>query len=158
MLLYELKPSADLPDQKSLFEAEIYTRRQGLPRYDPDSSGGFSVLSDNKKPGFVSVVSTPEIIPPGRYRVIFRMKMMPVAKPLEALTRIARIDVVSPDTKRLLEAKNLNKEDFPKLGEYKEFSLPIDLKRPLKLGFRVYSDGLSIFWVDWIRIEKISDV
>jgi hypothetical protein len=57
-----------------------------------------------------------------------------------------------------LEAKNLKKEDFPKIGEYKEFSLLINLKRPLKLGFRVYSDGLSIFWVDWIRIEKISGV
>ena len=156
VLLYELKPSTDPPGQKKLFEAEIYTRRQGMPRYDPESSGGFSVLSDKKKPGFVSVVSTPEKIPTGRYRVIFKMKRM--AKPLKTLSRIARIDVVSLDTRRLLEAKNLNKEDFPKIGEYKEFSLPIDLKRPLKLGFRVYSDGLSIFWVDWIRIEKISGV
>ena len=156
VLLYELKPSTDPPGQKNFFEAEIYTRRQGMPRYDPESSGGFSVLSDKKKPGFVSVVSTPEKIPTGRYRVIFKMKRM--AKPLKTLSRIARIDVVSLDTKRLLEAKNLNKEDFPKIGEYKEFSLLIDLKRPLKLGFRVYSDGKSIFWVDWIRIEKNSGV
>lgn len=156
MLLYELKPSKDPPGQKNHFEAEIYTRRQGMPRYDPESSGQFSVLSEKRKPGFVTVVSTPKSIPKGRYRVIFKMKRK--AKPLKTQSRIIRIDVVSPDTRRLLEAKNLSKEDFPGTDRYQEFSLPIDLKRPSKLDFRVYSDGMSIFWVDWIRIEKISDV
>jgi len=144
MLLYELKPSKDPPGQKCHFEAEIYTRRQG------------SVLSEKRTPGFVTVVSTPKSIPKGRYRVIFKMKRK--AKPLKTQSRIIRIDVVSPDTTRLLEAKNLREEDFPGTDRYQEFSLPIDLKRPLKLDFRVYSDGMSIFWVDWIRIEKISDV
>jgi hypothetical protein len=156
MLLYELKPSTRPPGQKYHFEAEIYTRPQGMPRYDPESSGKFSVLSEKKNPGFVTVVSTPEKIPEGRYRVIFQMKRQ--VKPLKSLDRIARIDVVSPDTRRLLEAKDLSEENFPGSGLYQEFALSIDLKRPLKLDFRVYSDGSGIFWVDWIRIEKISDV
>jgi hypothetical protein len=156
MLLYELKPSADLPGQKYEFEAEIFTRRQGMPRYDPESSGQFSVLSDKRRPGFVTVVSMQEKIPAGRYRVYFRMKHK--ADPLKTLSRIARIDVIAPETRRLLEAKNLSEEDFSDTAGYHEFSLPIELIRPLKLNFRVYSDGLSLFWVDRIRIEKISDV
>jgi len=156
MLLYELKPSTRPPGQKYHFEAEICTRRQGMPRYDPESSGKFSILSEKRNPGFVTVVSTPEKIPEGRYRVIFQMKRQ--VKPLKSLDRIARIDVVSPDTRRLLEAKDLGEENFPGSGIYQEFVLSIDLKRPLKLDFRVYSDGSGIFWVDWIRIEKISDV
>lgn len=79
-------------------------------------------------------------------------------KSSKALPRVARIDIVSPDTRRLLEAKNLSAEDFSGDNRYQEFSLPLDLKRPLKLDFRIYSDGLSTFWVDWIRIERISDV
>jgi hypothetical protein len=156
MLLYELKPSAGPPGQKYEFEAEIFTRRQGMPRYDPESSGKFSVLSDKRKSGFVTVVSTQEKIPAGRYRVYFKMKRKP--NPLKTLSRIARIDVVAPETRRLLEAKNLTEKDFPETDGYREFSLPIELMRPLKLNFRVYSDGLSIFWIDRIRIEKTSDV
>jgi hypothetical protein len=117
MLLYELRPFKSPPGQKYHFEAELYTRRQGMPRYYPESSGGFSVISNKNQPGFVSAVLTPEKIPEGRYRVIFKMKC--AAKSLKTLSRIARIDVVSLDTRRLLGVKNLNKEDFIQIGEYK---------------------------------------
>jgi hypothetical protein len=156
MLLYELNPPQSPPGEKKLYEAEIHTQRQGMPRYDPESSAKFSVLSEKRAPGFVTVVSTPEKIPEGRYRVIFTMKRQ--ATPIKSLERIARIDVVSPDTRRLLEAKNLRQENFPGSDTFQEFTLLIDLKKPLKLDLRVYSDGIAIFWVDCIRIEKISVV
>ena len=156
MLLYELDPTKSPPGERHLYEAEIYTQRQGMPRYGPESSGKFSVLSEKGESGFVTVASTTQKIPEGRYRVIFKMKRQ--AKPLKSPDRIARIDVVSPDTRRLLKAKNLSQENFPGSGTYQKFTLSIDLKKPLKLDFRVYSDGIAIFWVDWIRIEKISGV
>jgi hypothetical protein len=156
MLLYELRPSQSPPVQKYHYEAEIHTQRQGMPRYDPESSGKFSVLSEKGKPGFVTVASTTEKVPEGRYKVFFKMKRQ--AKPIKSLDRIVRIDVVSPDTRRLLAVKNLNQEDFPGTDIYREFVLSVDLKRSAKLDFRVYSDGLASFWVDSIRTEKISGV
>ena len=156
MLLYELNPPKIPLGEKCLYEAETHTKRQGMPRYDAESSGKFSVLSEKGTPGFVTVVSTIEKIPEGRYKVLFKMKRQ--AKPSKSLDRIARIDVVSPDTRRLLEAKNLSMEDFPGTGIYQEFVLFVDLKKSLKLDFRVYSDGLAIFYIDLIRFEKISGV
>ncbi|UCE43027.1 MAG: glycosyltransferase family 39 protein [Candidatus Aminicenantes bacterium] len=158
MLLYDLKPSTSLISQKDEFEAEIFTQRQGMPRYDPESSGKFAVLSDKWEPGFVTIVSIQEKIPEGRYKVIFEMKLEANLSKAHPLSRIARIDIVAPETKRLLEAKDLTEDDFPDSGGYHEFPLTLDIIRPLKLNFRVYSDGLSPFWVDRIRIEKISDV
>lgn len=156
VLFYELKPSLKPPAQKNFYEAEIYTMQQGMPRYDPESSGRFSVRSERRKPGFVVTVSTPEKILTGRYRVVFRMRREDNST--RSLSRMARIDIVSPDIRRLLSAKNLTPEDFPDDNKYKEFSLSVDLKRPLRLDFRVYSDALGTFWIDWVRIEKISDV
>ncbi len=156
VLLYELKLSLKPPYKKGHYEAEIHTESQGMPRYDPASSGKFSVLSEKKKPGFVAVVPTIEKIPQGRYKVIFNMKQE--GKSSKDLPRVARIDIVSPDTRRLLVAKDLTAKDFSADNRYQEFSLFLDLKRSLKLDFRVYSDGLNTFWVDWIRIERLSDV
>ncbi len=156
MLLYDLKPPEGPAGQEHHYEAEIHTRRRGLPRFDPDASGRFSVLSEKGNPGFVAVVPLPEKIPGGRYTVTFRMKRSTGSSISTA--RIARIDAVSPDTRRLLKAKNLSREDFPDTDAYREFALPIDLKRPDKLSFRVYADGTGTFWVDWIKIEKISGV
>lgn len=156
MLLYELQPPEGPSGQDRNYEAEIHTQRQGMPRFDPEASGRFSVLSEKGNPGFVTVVPLPEKVSEGRYRVTFRMKRS--ADAARSPARIARIDVVSPDTRRLLDAKNLNEEDFPGTGVYHEFALSIDLKRPDKLNFRVYADGLGDFWIDWIRIEKIPGV
>ena len=152
VLLYELNPSPEFPDSKHLFEAEIYTQRQGMPRYDPDSSGNFSVLSEKRKSGFVAIVSTEEEIPKGRYKIIFRMKREELTS--RTLSRMARIDVVSPDSRRLLVSQDISTDDFPDDDKYHGFSLPINLPRSTKLNFRVYSDGLVAFWVDWIRVEK----
>jgi 4-amino-4-deoxy-L-arabinose transferase-like glycosyltransferase len=155
-LLYDLNPPPELPEQNDRFEAEVHTQRRGMPRYDPDSSGKFSVFSKKGKSGFVVLVSPPEKIPQGQYRVIFRIKKK--NHQTKSSFRMARIDIVSPDTKRLLAIKNLVPENFPDDNEYLEFSLPLNLKRPLRLDFRVYTDGLIPFWVDWIRIQKISGV
>lgn len=156
VFLYELKPSPEPPGQKNRFEAEIHTQRQGMPRYDPGSSGKFAVLSKKGKSGFAVLVAPTEKIPQGHYRVIFSIKKE--NNPIKPPFRIARIDIVSPDTKRLLAAKNLFSENFPDDNKYLEISLPLFLKKPLKLDFRVYTDGIISFWVDWIRIQKTSGV
>ncbi len=156
VLLYELMAFPGPPGQKHHFEAEIYTRHQGMPRYDPESSGKFSVFSKKGKSGFVTLVSTPEKIPQGRYRVTFRIKKE--KNPARSLMRMARIDVVSPDNKRLLGVKDLHTENFPGDNKYFKFSFPVYLKKPLKLEIRVYTDGLIAFWIDWIKIEELSGV
>ncbi len=151
MLLYELKPPAGPQRQANTYEAEVHTRRQGMPRYDPEASGRFSVLSEKGEPGYATVVPLPDKIPEGRYTVTFRMKMHPA--PVKSPERVARIDAVAPDTRRLLAAKDLHEKDFPGVGAYRNFVLSIDLKRAERLNFRVYSEGSAIFCVDWIRIE-----
>ena len=152
-LLYELKSSSGPPEKRVQFEAEIYTRRLGMPRFEPEASGQFSVLTKKGKSGFVALVSPQEIIPQGQYRIIFRIKKS--SDTIKFTNRMARIDVVSPETKKLLAIKNLTPENFPFSNEYMEFSLPLQLKKAAKLDFRVYTDGLISFWVDWIRIQKI---
>jgi 4-amino-4-deoxy-L-arabinose transferase-like glycosyltransferase len=153
-LLYVLHPRSESAGVEDYYEAETYTEPLGMPRYDPNSSGKFSVLSEKRK-GFVAVVSSKKRLPQGRNRVVFRMKLK--GNPSGDKSRIARIDVVSPDTRRLLTAKDLTVKDFLTDETYQEFSLNIDLSRPLNLQFRVYSDGAVPFWVDSIWIEDISD-
>ncbi len=155
-LLYELKSSSKPSEQKNQFEAEIHTHNRGMPRYDPGSTHQFSVFAKKGKAGFVALVSPAEKISRGQYQIIFRIKKEKDA--IKATSRMARIDIVSPETKRLLAVKNIISEDLPDDSEYTELVLPLYLKKPLKLDFRVYTDGLVSFWVDWIRIQKISDV
>jgi 4-amino-4-deoxy-L-arabinose transferase-like glycosyltransferase len=155
-LLYELHPSPEAAMEEGLYEAETFTESQGMPRYDPQSSGKFSVRAEKRKSGFVSIISPGREIFRGRYRVTFRMKLE--ENPLKNVSRIARLDVVSPDTRRLLMAKDLFADDFLADNTYQEFSLSVDLNRPLNLRFRVYSDGTVSFWIDCIRIERISEV
>lgn len=154
VLLFELNPSPQPISRETLYEAENYTLQFGMPRYDGGSSGGFAVLSQTRKPGPVAVVLVPERFPAGRYKVNFRMKRNTGV--FENTTRIARIDVVSPQRQRLLEAKDLRAEDFPSDGSYREFSLTFDLTWPSELNFRIYSDASFPFWVDCVAIEKIS--
>jgi len=104
----------------------------------------------------MAIISPRKEIFQGRYRVTFRMKLE--GNPLSNVSRIARIDVVSPDTRRLLMAKDLFADDFLADNTYQEFSLSVDLNRPLNLRFRVYSDGAASFCIDCIRIKRISEV
>jgi len=55
-------------------------------------------------------------------------------------------------------AKDLSVDDFLADNTYQEFSLSVDLSRPLNLRLRVYSDGTAFFWIDCIRIKRISEV
>jgi 4-amino-4-deoxy-L-arabinose transferase-like glycosyltransferase len=152
-LLYELHPRSVSPMVEGRYEAEIYTELQGMPRFDPESSGKFSVLSENKRPGFVAVVSSKKRTLQGSYRVVFRMRLKGYSS--RDASRIARIDAVSPDTRKLLMAKDLTVQDFLTDNTYQEFSLSLDLNRPSNLQFRVYSDGVAPFWVDCIWMERI---
>jgi 4-amino-4-deoxy-L-arabinose transferase-like glycosyltransferase len=153
-LLYVLHPRSESPVVEDHYEAEMYTEPQGMPRYDPDSSGKFSVLSEKRK-GFVALVSSKKKLPQGRNRIVFRMKLK--GSPSGDMSRIARIDAVSADTRQLFLAKELTVEDFLTDERYQEFSLNIDLSKPLNLQFRVFSDGVVPFWIDCIWIEGISD-
>ncbi len=154
-LLYDLHPRSESWMEEGRYEAEVFTQPLGMPRYDPESSGKFSVRAEKRKSGFAAVVSPEKRIPEGRFRVTFRMKLE--GNSSNGLSRIARIDVVSPEKRKLLMAKNLIAEDFIKDNTYQEFSLGIELSRPLNLQFRIYSDGAASLWVDCVWIERISE-
>jgi len=152
VLLYELNPPLDQYDEENRYEAEIFTQSQGMPRYDPDSSAKFAVLSEKNKSGFVAVVSSSGKIAKGKHEIIFRIKKE--GKPSKPSSRIARIDVISRANKRILGMKNLYVMNFPRDKEYQEFILTIHVKRLSKIDFRVYSDGIVNLWVDNITVVK----
>lgn len=151
--LYDLHPKIETSSQKNIMEAEVFTQSLGMPRYDPASSGQFAVSFKEQTPGFLSIASTGQKFTKGSYKATFRLKKKMIQG--HPSQRIARIDVISGEQKKVLAVKNLMATDFHRNDTYQEFNLTFMLKRPSILDFRVYSDGIIPLWADYFKIETI---
>lgn len=149
-LLYDLHPSLENFDKKNHFEAEIFTLPETMPRYDSDSTGKFAAFGEKNKARFIVIASSSEKIAAGKHIVTFRMKKE--KSDLKKDVRIARIDVISREINRPLAIKNISGMSLPQDEKYQDISLPVYLKTPLKLDFRLYTDGVVNLWVDHVRI------
>jgi 4-amino-4-deoxy-L-arabinose transferase-like glycosyltransferase len=155
VLLYDLNPTPEHTTEKNLYEAEIFTQQETMPRYDPDSTGTFAAYAKKDRARFMVMSSSSGRIPSGHHAVTFRMKKG--KSDLNPDVRIARIDVISNEARRPLAIKNILDKSIAKDEHYQEFTLPVFLKSPLKLRFRVYTDGGVDLWVDHIRIAKLTE-
>lgn len=152
--LYDLHPRIEMSTPDNIMEAELFTQPIGMPRFDPESSGQFAVHYKEGTPGFLSIASTGKKLPKGLYRAVFRLKNKAI--PSLSSQRIARIDVVSEEQKRVFAVKNLTSDDFPENSTYQEISLTFTLKRPSVMRLRTYSDGIVPLWVDSLRMEQVN--
>lgn len=153
VFLYDLNPGEDAAQKEMFFEAERFTQPDGFPRYDPAASGRLSVCAEDRKKGFLVIAVPENRIPDGRFRAVFRLKKGGPLKNPES--RIARIDVVSETAQKVLAVENISGREFLKDHVYQEFSFPVVLRKNRDVRFRVFSDGLTELWVDFIHLEEI---
>lgn len=150
-LLYDLDPQ---PAQKDIggFEAELFPQRGNMPRYDPEASGTFAVLSRGKKSRFVLTIPSKGRMPEGTYSVTFRMKGHKASR--NTRQRIARIDAVSEKRKKALVYKDIYPDDLS-ASTYQNVGMTFRIIFPEDVTFRVFTQGNGDFWVDRIDIRKI---
>jgi hypothetical protein len=123
-----------------------------MPRYDPEATSRFSVQSHGKQKGFLVIAATDSLSPQEEYRIIFRIKAKPFS--LSPETRLARIDIAAPDTRRILALQDILAGDILAENGYQEFPLTFSLNRSRQLEFRIYTEGKAEIWVDHIRIGR----
>ncbi len=151
VLLYEVSPDKK-SQQDNFLEAELFTCKGNTPRYDRKASRNFAVLSRKGESGFVVIATNNKKYSPGKYNVTFRIKKQTVRNNQEK--SIIRLDVVSEDIHRLIEARQLSVENIKK--EYGNYSLQVTVHKPMSLTFRVYTKENASFWIDWIKIDKMN--
>jgi len=151
VLLYDVNPTENTGEE-GLFEAEIFTQKGSTPRFNCEASQNFAVLSRSRKENFVVLITGEKVYDKGKHEITFSIKRE--GKYKNTSDRIARLDVTSPEIKRVLAYKDIFPEDLSKNG-YKDFILNIKLRKPLRINFRVFSTGKGSFWIDLVKIKKI---
>jgi hypothetical protein len=151
VLLYDIQPASAPSDQKA-YEAELFTQKGSTPRFDPQASGTFSILSRGKQKRFVVSIPTKRLLQEGTYTISFRMKRQEHLR--EDAQRIARIDAVSENRKKALAYKDILPEDLSP-SEYRSIRMTLKIKFSEDITFRVFSHGKGDFWVDRVDIQNI---
>ena len=91
-------------------------------------------------------------LPPGEYRVLFRLKVEDNA----AERPVAVLDVCSDEGTRCFVEKEMKYSDFLKENRYQLFNIDFSISETLNMEFRVRSLGESgTLWVDYVSLEAI---
>jgi hypothetical protein len=150
-LLYDIHPVPTQIDYGG-YEAELFTQKGSTPRFDPEASGTFAVLSRGKQQRFVvSIPGTPHLVE-GTYGISFRMKKHGYFRKTDQ--RMARIDAISEKRKKALAYKNVYPEDLSDTA-YQSIGMTLKIKSSEDITFRVFFQGNGDLWVDRIDIQKI---
>jgi hypothetical protein len=149
-LLYDVRTISKKKDKH--YEAELYTHRGSTPRFDPQASQKFAVRSHSRKGQFVVVIPAVETFLQGRHKITFRMKAEKNIQ--DPKKRIARLDVISAERRRVLAYKDLFRKDFNTNG-YQDIPLTFRVRKPQKIKFRVYTQGNGTFWIDNVHTIRI---
>jgi len=144
--LYELKSRKSVSHQDT-FEGETFWAQEGLPRYDPQASGGLAFHMQKRNQGQYIELRNLHY-PAGKYKAVFRVK----AKHKRPDSRISRLTVGSRDRKKLLASKDIHSSEFPKPSSYKDFIVPFQLLKKNFISFRIYHTGGNDLWIDKITI------
>jgi len=152
VLLYDIHASKE-DSMEGRLEAEVYTRPGSTPRFDAEASQNFAVLHKTKTSGFLIVIPLKELLPEGKYEVLFRLKRE--GQKIRSKKRIVRLDAVSENIRRVYSREDIISENFPE-GEYQNFRLVFYLSRPRKIDLRVFAEGRDRIWADWIKIQRIN--
>lgn len=152
VLLYDIHPGKE-DSPAGQFEAEVFTQPGSTPRFDDRATQNFAVLHKTKSPGFLVVVPMKELLPAGRYEVLFRLKRE--GQKSRSNERIVRLDAVSEDIRRVYSFEDVLSENFPE-GDYQNFRLVFFLSKPRKIELRVFAEGRDRIWADWVKIQKLN--
>lgn len=150
-LLYDIHPK-QIQEDDGRYEAELFTQRGSMPRYDPEASGAFAVLSQGRQSRFVVSIPSASRMPTGTYNITIRMKKQ--GSPTKSKQRVARIDAVSKRRKKALAYKNIYPGDLSATA-YQNVEMTFRVISSEDVTFRVFSQGNGDFWVDRIDIRKI---
>lgn len=152
--LFDLNPQGyQKPQNVDIYEGEIFYGENSIPRFSENASGRLAFLLEKSKTGSLLKLPIKEY-EPGVYRLTFRLKK---DNSLPENERVARIDVVHAERKKVLAYKNLYSHNFLKTGTYENFFLEINLRKTRKLTLRIYSSGKAILWVDKVTIERLKN-
>jgi hypothetical protein len=90
----------------------------------------------SSQPGWL-MHSHPVIYPTGKYNAFFRLKSDRNGTP----GPIGKIEVFSPDKKRVIASADISGADFNDRRGYRMLTLPFENEAPRKIGFRIYYMG-----------------
>ncbi len=148
--LYQLKASSvSSPD--GTFELEKFTRKPGMPRYDPQASGGFAVLAGRGKAGTIALLAPGAELEKGTYSILMRIKRTGLVPEKEGL--FARIDVGVKSGKMLFKSKKISFSSLREDQSYHEMRISFYLRKPADIKIRIFSYGATDLWFDKIRIQ-----
>jgi 4-amino-4-deoxy-L-arabinose transferase-like glycosyltransferase len=150
-LLYEMdgKPT---PEGRRCYEAELFSQRGNMPRFDPDASETFAVQNLGKRSQFVVSIPGRNPLTQGSYSITFRMKKNKTSP--NQKQRMARIDAVLETKKKVLAYKDIYPDDLFSTS-YRNVGLTFRLTSLENVTFRVFAQGNGGFWLDRIDIHKI---
>jgi 4-amino-4-deoxy-L-arabinose transferase-like glycosyltransferase len=151
--LYKLSAKTDSRQDDQSYEAELFTEKPGMPRFDSEASKGFAIQAEKGKPGIISIISTSRELPKGMYSVQLRIKRKGA---LSDESRLARIDVTSPGSKKLYKSKNILLANLEIENSYHELTFSFFLRKQAKIMIRFYSYGLTELWIDRIKLELLA--
>ncbi len=140
--------------QKTFVATTKRSDYKNLPEHkDPESSLGVARIGDNSLEYGKFLVYGPYItLRPGKYRIDYRMKIQDVYSD----GRVAVLDVIS--RVNAYATKFISVKDFKKTGEYKTFSLYIEISYlENNVEFRVNYRGGAKLFVDTIIMTKLHD-
>lgn len=150
--LYEVNPPLQTKKSDSdVYEAETFFGKNGIPRFDKDASGKLAFLAERNNKDTYLELSDLEY-PQGKYSVIFFIKG---ENKFSGSDRIARIDVVSTEKRKVFALKNLYGPDLLHPDTYQEFTLSFSLKKSEKITLRIHSAGKMNLWIDKVIINRL---
>ena len=149
--LFDLHPDPlpERPPGERLFEGEIFYGEKGLPRYDPEASGGWAFRLDDGKNG--GLCQLPDIsFEPGNHAATFFIK---AEKPVDKDVSLGRIDILDPRSRKAVASRELKAGDFASLDRYQDLTLTFRVRRPSGLIIRVIGSGQTPIWFDKVLLE-----
>ncbi|MDW7761283.1 MAG: hypothetical protein SCM96_11710 [Acidobacteriota bacterium] len=152
--LFDLDPDPlpERPPGERLFEGEIFYGEKGLPRYDPDASGGWAFRLDDGKNG--GLCQLPDIsFEQGNHTATFFIK---TEKPVDADVSLGRIDILDPRSRKAVASRELKAGDFVQQdADYQPFALRFRVRRPSNLIFRVVGSDRSAIRLDKVVVRSL---
>lgn len=132
-------------------EAESLTV-EGISRFDSEASQQFTVLAKDGTSENNSILLGPvRGVPPGKYRVTFRLK----AKDHAGADFLTGLSVLLLKTDEVIWKRNLRGNEFLKEGIYQKFESFFKLTSKKDLHFRITSQGSGELWVDNFEFSHV---
>jgi 4-amino-4-deoxy-L-arabinose transferase-like glycosyltransferase len=147
---YELSSKSVLENAKrDTYEGEQFFGEGGIPRFDPSASGRFAYVFDKNQNS--SAEMPIESLSDGRYDMVFALKSSD-QQPWKEEDRVS-IVVADSKRKRILAQRTVNPGTAGP-EKYREFRLPLTLKKPTDIELRIYKRGRFILWFDKVSVRR----